>query len=176
MLATFYRKESIKLERNYFGNKCLLKMNNGPGSSFKPIMLSSRVSDANIGWENLSMPSQSSYGNACRRYDSKTGSNLVKFYGGKELTTSWDLDISSREFSLTNYLIYSNNLFHSLIVFLGNYSSNDLLRSFRNDTVSIFKDFNPKLRHEMLFQNFYFGNRHYIINDMFWPYFGLPNT
>lgn len=107
-------------ERIQWGNLNLLHMNQGPGSSFKPLLAASVISQANAGWERLELLPKNG-----PLFDFGKG---ISYYANESLRGDWkglSNDNSATDFS--QYLIRSNNLYHSLLVFLGSYTKQSLL-------------------------------------------------
>lgn len=108
-------------ERMQWGNLNLLRMTQGPGSSFKPILASAVISQVNAGWEfmNYKIKTQDSI------FDfQNTG---ISYYAGERLRERWKgLKDSNKDADFRQYIINSNNLYHSLLVFLGSYSLEEI--------------------------------------------------
>ena len=106
-------------ERDIFGNKALQILPSGPGSTFKPILYTAVTSQWKLKWSTLEVSSERL--NA-EYVDERPGHNNKKFayYGGVDLSSRpLSLDVGSSGYTSTNYLIHSNNLYHSVITLLG---------------------------------------------------------
>ncbi len=113
----FYLNRVAGDEREVYGNRNLLIMQPGPGSSIKPIMYSavtSQVPNSTLNWKALK-----------NRGALEGMPNPITHYGGRSMggyqwtMSSTDL-LSSNNI---NYLIRSSNIYHSLIMFLGSYDA-----------------------------------------------------
>jgi hypothetical protein len=108
-------------ERIQWGNLNLLHMNQGPGSSFKPLLAAAVISQANAGWEQLRLEQKVS-----PLFDFKNKG--ISYYANESLREPWTgLSKNNVPTDFSNYIIQSNNLYHSLLVFLGSYTKQSLL-------------------------------------------------
>lgn len=104
-------------QNDYYGNLNLLKCNRGPGSVLKPIVYNAVTSQLNLSWDGISKPDTS-------RMDSYAGENLAKHYDTpKEINRFLAQSTNLKSIrSASDYLAQSNNIYHSIIVFLGSYN------------------------------------------------------
>ncbi len=121
----FYLNRQIGSERDLFGNRNLLRMQPGPGSSIKPIMYAAVTSQVNLRWDSLRMAGVDKNLLSSELF-SKEG-DLVQ-YGGRELG-GYEWELLPKEFgsnTLSQYLIHSRNIYHSVVMFLGSYDRKSL--------------------------------------------------
>ncbi|MCF0070799.1 hypothetical protein LZD49_09975 [Dyadobacter sp. CY261] len=102
-------------ERSIFGNKCLVRMPNGPASTFKPILYGAITSQYNLGWENLKFGGMGSYPIRSNKTSDDVeirhfGGRSIRLYAGKSTIGEHD-NIS--------YLRNSTNTYNSMVVYLG---------------------------------------------------------
>lgn len=93
-------------ERDQWGNKNLLNMYLGPGSSIKPLIAASVASQLNAGWEFL----QLNYSGAA-----------LNNYAGLKFIKPWKNTDRSITFNLDGYIQHSSNMYQSVMLFLGSY-------------------------------------------------------
>src|SRR6185503_3024449 len=102
---------SQSLLRKQIGNINLLRMNPGPGSTFKPIVFSAIASQLNIDWDGFAA-------------EGFTGQQ--KYFGGEKVA-EYDFEKSNgRITNVTDYLKYSDNYYHSDVLLLGSYPKQEL--------------------------------------------------
>ncbi len=151
------QQSTISEERNFFGNKSLLNINSGPASSFKPILFTAVTSQLfDFGWETLSVD------------DRDIGQQIYE-YGHKslEMRHGWKLDRDpSISFSEPNYLVYSNNVFHSLVVFLGSRSRQSLMDGPNKGRSPLF--LNVTAQRSKYFPAIKYKGQEYVINKDEW--------
>jgi hypothetical protein len=138
---------NAKKEALQWGNKNLIQMDLGPGSSFKPLVyaaVTSGLSDMNWGKLNLINADKT---DTMKGIDHYAGHPISKYKG-----KGWRENLSIKDNSVTpvDYIKKSNNLYHSLIMFLGNYTREDFNNSSlrdqlitANDTLS--RNFFPQM-------------------------------
>ncbi len=108
-------------ERLQWGNLNLLRMKLGPASSFKPLMAASIVSQANANWQALDLISVS---------NNKPDLNFdkgINIYASETIKPSWkglSLDNKESQTNFQQYIYKSNNIFNSVMIFLGSYTKN----------------------------------------------------
>lgn len=108
-------------ERLQWGNLNLLRLSKGPGSSIKPIIAAAVTSQLNLNWAQMEY-----IGNG--QLDVVNKMVKVPYYAGLELKNPWVLEqYHNNSTSFISYIKYSNNLFHSLLMFLGSYQKDDFL-------------------------------------------------
>lgn len=109
----------VAKERLQWGNLNLLRMTQGPGSAFKPILAAAVISTSNAGWQNLKY---------LKNYKHPIDSifdfeNGISYYAGEKLEGKWKgLAPNNVNTDFRDYIVRSNNLYHSLMVFLGSYT------------------------------------------------------
>ncbi len=113
----FFRS-STRLERDQWGNVNLLHLAKGPGSSVKPIVAAAVAEEVNAGWGELNLNSPGT------KEQSPRGFGELRQYGGFDLKAKPWRESHDGDFQGADFLTYirkSNNLYHSLIIFLGSY-------------------------------------------------------
>jgi hypothetical protein len=102
---------SQSLLRKQIGNINLLRMNPGPGSTFKPIVFSAIASQLNLDWDAFS----------------SEGFSVAQNYYGGERVAEYDFEKNNgRIANVVDYLKYSDNYYHSNVLLLGSYPKQDL--------------------------------------------------
>lgn len=103
---------NAKNERDQWGNRNLLNLFLGPGSSVKPLTAAAVASQVNAGWEALIM-------------QPFTAPEL-EAYAGYKLLKPWKNDEHYFDYlTLPKYIEVSSNFYQSLIMFLGSYRKED---------------------------------------------------
>ena len=121
-MSDMYKNGDNQSERDVFGNKALQILPSGPGSSFKPIAYTSITSRQKLAWEQLDVLTD--YKDAARSAPnpkSKSSNVMYDYYGGidcAKLGQPLSID-GNNGLKHNNYLIYSNNLYHSAVIMLG---------------------------------------------------------
>jgi hypothetical protein len=113
----FFRS-STRMERDQWGNINLLHLAKGPGSSIKPVVAAAVASMVNAGWGELQLQSPG------RLEPSPKGNAELRQYGGFNLQSKPWKESHGGDFAGADFLTYirrSNNIYHSLILFLGSY-------------------------------------------------------
>lgn len=171
LFQKFYLTSDRSSERKIFGNRCLQRLDNGPGSSIKPIMYTIVTAGSGLNWRSLEY-----LGPDKEELDANLTWNgngyLVDRYAGNKMQGSWNIrnnDIQS--YNNLTYLSRSSNIYHSLIMFLGSYEKEQLIGLGKSgggkEAILIpvsgkdDRDF-PKLK---------FNGRYYILNSdtHYWP-------
>jgi hypothetical protein len=149
-LSNLYKESDNASERDVLGNNALQLLVPGPGSSFKPIAYTAVTSQQQFSWEKLELTRE--YENKAK-HENKNNESGTKYdyYGGV-----FNKDVGEDAFSLDpegsngnnhdNYLITSNNLYHSLIIMFGMQRSGhlkDILKSAGKDVYAF-----PVFTHE----------------------------
>jgi hypothetical protein len=137
-----YAIPNVNQERQLLGNRCLLRMDNGPASTFKPILYSAVTSQYNFGWENLAF---GGVDDETLKSIAKTNGDDWTFerFGGKKVRfTVGNNNIDSHK--NIYYLSQSTNTYNSLIIELGSFDKpqmNDIMRGFntKQDATPYFK-------------------------------------
>ncbi len=97
---------SQSLLRKQIGNLNLLRLNPGPGSTFKPIVFSAIASQLNWNWDNF----------AAQGFSEKQN-----YYGGEKVP-EYDFEKDNGQIkTVSDYLKYSDNYYHSNVLLLGSY-------------------------------------------------------
>lgn len=106
-------------ERDQWGNRNLLNLFLGPGSSIKPVFTGIIASQVNAGWEHLMM--------------NPTGVPELENYAGLQLQRKWKNDEHYRggAFGIAKYLEFSSNYYQSIMMFLGSYTKTDFAKDGR---------------------------------------------
>lgn len=100
---------NAKNERDQWGNRNLLHLYLGPGSSIKPLFAGIVSAEVNAGWENLWL-------------QPATAAELDN-YGGLKLFKKWKNDEHYHDLvNIPKYIEVSSNFYQSIMVFLGSYS------------------------------------------------------
>ncbi|MBO4875765.1 MAG: hypothetical protein J5542_10720 [Bacteroidales bacterium] len=128
LISELYLDGSAGDEREIFGNKALQYIPMGPGSSFKPIAYTAITSQRNLNWENIDVRTDGM--NEARhviqdgeknRNDSKV--KQYDYYGGVDIINyakESPLNIDGGSGLLhNNYLVKSDNLYHSVMIMMG---------------------------------------------------------
>jgi hypothetical protein len=136
-LSDLYKESNNSTEREILGNSSLQLLNPGPGSSFKPIAYMAITSQDNFEWNTLNVkkdhiryPHKTPY--VIQKKDTLLDYTKIKYYGGASAVKddgvkSWSLTIDGNGFAHNNYLIHSNNLYHSVMIMLGNQQEGNLM-------------------------------------------------
>ena len=129
-----YLDTDIDRERLMFGNRCLMRMDNGPASTFKPIMYSAVTSQYNFNWPKLKLGEilkEGLQGNEKSDY-------VIHRFGGKSGLTFTVPSSNIREHDMEYYISRSTNTYNSMIVFLGSLdrSEIDKVYNYANRTTS----------------------------------------
>lgn len=97
-------------ERDQWGNRNLLNLYLGPGSSIKPLTTGVIASQLNAGWERLLLNNMSA-------------SEELENYAGLKLVKKWKNDEHYfGEFGIPKFLEFSSNYYQSVMMFLGSFS------------------------------------------------------
>lgn len=101
---------SQSLLRRQVGNLNLLRLNPGPGSTFKPIVFSAIASQLDWNWDDFS---------------AEGFSEKQTYYGG-ERVPEYDFEKDNGVIrTVSDYLKYSDNYYHSNVLLLGSYPKQD---------------------------------------------------
>lgn len=101
---------SQSLLRKQIGNINLLRMNPGPGSTFKPIVFSAIASQLNWDWDS---------------FGAEGFLEKQNYYGGEKVP-EYDFEKDNgRITNVADYLKYSDNYYHSNVLLLGSYPKQD---------------------------------------------------
>ena len=132
-MSDMYKNGDNQSERDVFGNKALQILPSGPGSSFKPIAYTAVTSRQKLAWEQLDLKTDY-MGGARSEADPRATSTMYDYYGGVDCAKQGTpLSIDGGNALLhNNYLIYSDNLYHSAIILLGMQQQGELERIFKS--------------------------------------------
>lgn len=186
-LESRYLTTDLNDERALFGNRCLMRMDNGPASTFKPILYSAVTASYNLEWEKLrfgGLPKESLEGNAGNDY-------VIRQFGGKRGLRFTVPANNLVAHDLNYYLSHSTNTYNSMIVFLGSLQRAEIQsvhHYFNQDGLEpTFLTRGPQLDQQNRFPNFEYENQNYFISRFpswtsskslmakgLWENFGLP--
>lgn len=124
-LRELYMDGNVSTEREIFGNKAISLLVPGPGSSFKPIVYSAVTSQRRLPWESLSVKQECSGSEGLMEFCKD-----LQFYGGVPREGSGDKRWSLETYlglNANNYILQSDNLYHSVIIMLGNQRPSDMM-------------------------------------------------
>lgn len=145
-LSNLYKESDNSSERDVFGNNALQLLVPGPGSSFKPIAYAAVTSQQDFPWEKLEVTTD--YLKEAEHQikpDEEHTNKKFDYYGGVKYSDPdinekkpWSIDYN---YSLAhnNYIIQSNNLYHTVIIMFGNQRSGhlkEILKPAGNDVYS----------------------------------------
>jgi len=109
-----------KEQRLKWGNINLLRMDIGPGSSVKPLIASTIASQLNLDWQNINVNGDNALKSAIK------GNKLINKFAGLSMKPYWDLEKhDERDINFVTYLSKSDNIYHSVLIFLGSYKKDD---------------------------------------------------
>ena len=118
---------SYQIEEKMRRNGCTTTLKPGPGSSLKPIIYSSVMSQYKLDWAKLKVKNT---------FERAVEEENIRYYAGKKLQNNMKWKVSlfdTHDFSSNinmigpiEYLANSSNLYHSSILFLGHYTRNDI--------------------------------------------------
>jgi hypothetical protein len=124
LLTNLYLDVDIEQERLLFGNRCLMRMDNGPASTFKPILYSAITSQYRFGWENLG------FGGLMQHPDltepSSDNSTRIKRFGGRPIRFIVDNNTNIAPHNADAYISQSTNTYNSMMVYLGSLTRGEL--------------------------------------------------
>ena len=122
--------------RNRFGDRSLLiNSNPGNGSTTKPIIYTAMTSQYQLpgGWENLGVWNQAVDGTLIENKPyNNTNYQFVNYYAGRNFGQPYKLKNTSpypnegNYFSPISYLAKSSNMYNSVMLFLGSYTTDEL--------------------------------------------------
>lgn len=124
-LSELYKAGDNSSERDVFGNRTLQTLPSGPGSSFKPILYTAITSNQKLDWESINVSNGPEAG-AAKHVDpnpvDNNGNDTFDYYGGVKMEEYGEGPMSidyGSGLEHNNYLVKSNNLYHSVITLLG---------------------------------------------------------
>ncbi|MFN8348831.1 MAG: penicillin-binding transpeptidase domain-containing protein [Spirosomataceae bacterium] len=109
-------------ERNLLGNRCLLRMPNGPASTFKPILYGAVTSQYDLGWPHLEFGGIGNYPS-----ENAGGKNdrLIRHFGGRKMRLIVNENHLIKHDNI-DYISRSTNTYNAMVVYLGSLSPNQL--------------------------------------------------
>lgn len=113
LFEDLYMGVSPLKERQLLGNRCLMRMPNGPASTFKPILYGAITSQYDLGWPNLSFGGLGNYPSL-----SAGGDYLIKHFGGRRMRLIVGANNVGQHDNIY-YLSRSTNTYNSMMVYLG---------------------------------------------------------
>ncbi len=120
LISELYQEGSSADERDIFGSKTLQYIPVGPGSSFKPIAYTAITSQEKLDWNSIDVKAIGMHeAQALDVKSTDSGSRPYAHYGGVSLKKKENLNIQGGPEYHNNYLVQSNNLYHSVIILLG---------------------------------------------------------
>lgn len=151
-ISEMYTEGSQKTMREMFGTSALLPIPAGPGSTLKPIVYTAVTARLPIKWTTLdikniaNIPKDSVKHTPRSKRDAKASENkeLYDYYGGLKLEKALSIENAygtGQEHS--NYILRSNNMYHSVVVMLGMKNSYNFDERQFN---SLLKDYNKSMR------------------------------
>jgi len=190
-------ESTVTMENEVYGNSCLLNYKRGPGSAIKPIFYSTVTSQKRLPWEKINIVySYNNWTSTAQQlfYKSpKANKNAINNYfagrllddGNTEFTPVYDYTIYQHA-NLGNKpsgsLTVSDNIYQTLVTFLGSYSDQQLDNLFNKESGILIrtKSKNPT---ENTFPILNIQGKNYFFNSDFWPntpgsnsYFGNPGS
>lgn len=133
-MSDMYKNGDNRAEQDVFGNKALQTLPSGPGSSFKPIAYTAVTSRQKIAWEQLDvLKDYMGQAQSPKEFQSE-GSIMYDYYGGvysARLGQRLSIDSGSSGYNHNDYLIRSNNLYHSVVILLGMQQQGELEKVFK---------------------------------------------
>lgn len=124
-ISELYTNGSVSDEREIFGNKALMHLPMGPGSSFKPIAYTAITSQEKLNWLSLNVTTRgmSEAQNVQGQTGSDSNTKHYSWYGGIDVTkkvgnNGLSID-GGNAINHDNYIIWSDNLYHSVMIMLG---------------------------------------------------------
>lgn len=118
----------IDQERMIFGNRCLLRMDNGPASTFKPILYSAVTSQYHFPWETLEFDGiKDGYRNELVRKNPGKDNYTVRRFGNGTIRLAAS-EANLRPHGVDEYISLSTNTYNSMMVYLGSLNRAQLIR------------------------------------------------
>ncbi len=164
-LDKIYLSADTDSERLIFGNRCLLRSDNGPASTFKPVLYAAVTSQFNFDWPHLSFGGLSTAASIVRK--SGPDSYVVNKFGNKPV----NFNLISPNFPAHNNIFYisqSTNSYNSMITFLGSLDKPQIgrlvnyIKGYGND--STFLKRGLSINQAENFPDFRMGNQSFRIN------------
>lgn len=163
LISELYTDGSNAEERDIFGSKALQYIPVGPGSSFKPIAYTAITSQEKLAWESIDVRDIGMNDALSMQNDqTPSGSHKYEYYGGVQLKNPEELlNIDGNGNVLHNdYLVQSNNLYHSVVMLLGMQ---------RNGYVEkIMRPYTPDIQRKEAFPVFTYGEKFMCFDPKEW--------
>lgn len=151
-ISEMYTEGSQKTMREMFGTSALLPIPAGPGSTLKPIVYTAVTARLPIKWATLdikniaNIPKDSVKHTPRNKRDAEASKDkeLYDYYGGLKLDKALSIEEAfGRGQEHNNYILRSNNMYHSVVVMLGMKSP----YNFDNTHfVSLMKDYHSRMK------------------------------
>jgi cell division protein FtsI/penicillin-binding protein 2 len=122
LFEELYMDESVMNERYLFGNRCLIRMPNGPASTFKPILYGAVTSQYDLGWPNLRF---GGIGNYPSKKSGSKGDQEIRHFGGNDMRLTVGANNLGEHDNLF-YLSQSTNTYNTMMVYLGSLTPTQL--------------------------------------------------
>lgn len=125
LFTSLYMNAQTDRERMLFGNRCLMRMDNGPASTFKPILYSAVTSQYRFDWENLwfgGLPA-----NTTGLLEPLGESARMLRFGGEPVNFTVE-NSTLGPHHMWHYISSSTNTYNSMMVFLGSLSKQQIQR------------------------------------------------
>ena len=152
--------------REMFGTSALLQIPAGPGSTLKPIVYSAVTARLPIKWSTIDIKNKLYIHQNDVGHLDKNGRELYDYYGGIKLPQALSIENaygSGQEHN--NYIIRSNNMYHSVVVMFGmkcSYNFNE------DEFTSLMKNYNTNIPSTEAFPVFTYDGRLRCFNPESW--------
>ncbi|GAB4051895.1 hypothetical protein [Spirosoma litoris] len=127
LFTSLYLNAQTDRERMLFGNRCLMRMDNGPASTFKPILYSAVTSQYRFDWENLKFGGLDKTITPGFLEKNRDDFRIRRFGGGAVRFTVGN-DSNMELHPMDTYISKSTNTYNSMMVFLGSLSHDQIAR------------------------------------------------
>jgi len=121
-ISDLYKDGDNKTEREVFGNVSLQTIPSGPGSSFKPIAYTAITGQAKLNWNSLTLMGDNMGAALYIDDQGQSKKGTFRYYGGVDAVEIEGHPLSIDNYGGTlasNYLLTSDNLYHSLVIMFG---------------------------------------------------------
>lgn len=124
LISELYIDGSSEDERDLFGSKALQHIPMGPGSSFKPIAYTAITSQEHLDWKTININLHGvEVAKTQKESNSTSKVERFRYYGGMDIEKKlYEPPLSiglDGGYQWNNYLIKSDNLYHSVVIMLG---------------------------------------------------------
>lgn len=126
LFTSLYLNAQTDRERMLFGNRCLMRMDNGPASTFKPILYSAVTSQYNFDWERLEFGGLSPSPVPDFLVNKGSSSRILRF-GDRRINFLVD-NGNLGAHNMNHYISGSTNTYNSMMVFLGSLTNDQIRR------------------------------------------------